>query len=155
MQRVLVCEDSAVYATALIRLLEYDGDIKVCAVCTTAAEAMAALPRVRPDLVTMDLELPDMNGLKAVEEIMSSRPLPILVLSAGSARRTASRNPRSPSASSTPSRRTISASVTRPAPWPWPSGGASASCAGPASSGTCAPGSSRDRRRPSRPAPRP
>jgi two-component system chemotaxis response regulator CheB len=80
-QRVLVCEDSAVYATALIRLLEYDGDIKVCAVCTTASEAMAALPRVQPDLVTMDLELPDMNGLKAVEEIMSSRPVPILVLS--------------------------------------------------------------------------
>jgi two-component system chemotaxis response regulator CheB len=80
-QHVLVCEDSAVYATALIRLLEYDGDIKVSAVCTTAAEAMAALPRVRPDLVTMDLELPDMNGLKAVEEIMSSQPVPILVLS--------------------------------------------------------------------------
>jgi two-component system, chemotaxis family, protein-glutamate methylesterase/glutaminase len=80
-QRVLVCEDSPVYAAALIRLLEQDGDIKVSAVCTTAAEAIAALPRVRPDLVTMDLELPDMNGLKAVEEIMSSRPLPILVLS--------------------------------------------------------------------------
>jgi two-component system chemotaxis response regulator CheB len=80
-QRVLVCEDSPVYAAALIRLLEQDGDIKVSAVCTTAAEAIAALPRVRPDLVTMDLELPDMNGLKAVEEIMGSRPLPILVLS--------------------------------------------------------------------------
>jgi two-component system, chemotaxis family, protein-glutamate methylesterase/glutaminase len=80
-QRVLVCEDSAVYATALIRLLEYDGDIKVSAVCTTASEAMAALPHVRPDLVTMDLDLPDMNGLKAVEKIMSSQPLPILVLS--------------------------------------------------------------------------
>jgi two-component system, chemotaxis family, protein-glutamate methylesterase/glutaminase len=79
--RVLVCEDSPSYAAALTRLLEYDGDIKVSAVCTTAAETMAALPRVTPDLVTMDLDLPDMNGLKAVEEIMSSRPLPILVLS--------------------------------------------------------------------------
>jgi two-component system chemotaxis response regulator CheB len=79
--RILVCEDSAVYATALIRLLEFDGDIKVSAVCTTAAEAIAALPRVRPDLVTMDLELPDMNGLTAVEDIMSSAPLPVLVLS--------------------------------------------------------------------------
>jgi two-component system, chemotaxis family, protein-glutamate methylesterase/glutaminase len=79
--RVLVCEDSAVYATALIRLLEYDGDITVSAVCTTAAEAIAALPQAQPDLVTMDLELPDMNGLKAVEDIMSSAPLPVLVLS--------------------------------------------------------------------------
>ena len=40
------------------------------------------MPRARPDLVTMDLELPGMDGLQAVEEIMSSRPVPILVLSA-------------------------------------------------------------------------
>jgi two-component system, chemotaxis family, protein-glutamate methylesterase/glutaminase len=81
-QRVLVCEGSRVYATALTRMLEYDGDITVTAVCATAAEAIAALPRSRPDLLTMDLELPGMDGLRAVEEIMSSRPLPILVLSA-------------------------------------------------------------------------
>jgi two-component system chemotaxis response regulator CheB len=81
-QRVLLCEDSRVYATALMRVLNYDGDITVAEVCTTAEETIAALPHVRPDIVIMDLELPGMDGLKAVEEIMSSRPLPILVLSA-------------------------------------------------------------------------
>jgi two-component system chemotaxis response regulator CheB len=81
-RRVLLCEDSRVYATALMRVLNYDGDITVAAVCTTAEETIAALPHVRPDIVIMDLELPGMDGLKAVEEIMSSRPLPILVLSA-------------------------------------------------------------------------
>ncbi len=80
--RMLICEDSGVYAAALRRLLEYDGDISVAAVCTTAEEAIAALPAVRPDLVTMDIELPGMDGLAAVEEIMGSAPLPILVLSA-------------------------------------------------------------------------
>jgi len=80
-RRVLVCEDSRVYSTALVRMLEYDGDIAVAAVCRTGRQAIAALPRIRPDLVTMDLELPGMDGLKAVEEIMSSQPLPILVLS--------------------------------------------------------------------------
>jgi len=79
---VLVCEDSRTYATALRRVLEYDGDIAVTAVCASAREAIAALPRLRPDLLTMDLELPGMAGLRAVEEIMSSRPMPILVLSA-------------------------------------------------------------------------
>ena len=79
--RVLVCEDSRVYAVALRRILEFDGDIEVLAVCGTAEEAIAALPRLRPDLVTMDVELPGMNGLEAVGEIMSGRPLPILVLS--------------------------------------------------------------------------
>jgi two-component system chemotaxis response regulator CheB len=80
--RVLVCEDSRAYAAALNRTLEYDGDIEVLAVCGTAEEAIAALPRVEPDLVTMDVELPGMDGLDAVGEIMSSRPVPILVLSA-------------------------------------------------------------------------
>ena len=64
-------------------MLEYDGDITVAAVYATAEEAIAALPRVQPDVMTMDIELPGMDGLAAIEEIMSSRPLPILVISAG------------------------------------------------------------------------
>jgi two-component system, chemotaxis family, protein-glutamate methylesterase/glutaminase len=79
--RVLICEDSLVYATALRRMLEYDGDITVVAVCATAEEAIAALPSVQPDLVTMDIELPSLDGLQAVGQIMGLRPLPILVLS--------------------------------------------------------------------------
>jgi len=80
--RVLVCEDSLVYATALRRMLEYDGDITVAAVCGTAEEAIAALSSVKPDLLTMDIELPHLDGLEAVEQIMSDQPLPILVISA-------------------------------------------------------------------------
>lgn len=80
-ERVLICEDSRVYAAALGRMLEYDGDIKVVEVCSTAEQAIAALPRLAPDLVTMDITLPGMDGLRAVTEIMGSWPLPILVLS--------------------------------------------------------------------------
>jgi two-component system chemotaxis response regulator CheB len=79
--RVVVCEDSRVYAEALVRMLEFDGDIAVDAVYPTAEEALADIPRVHPDLVTMDVELPGLSGLEAVGAIMSSRPLPILVLS--------------------------------------------------------------------------
>jgi two-component system, chemotaxis family, protein-glutamate methylesterase/glutaminase len=78
---VLICDDSSLYAASLRRLLECDADIEVRAVCGTAEEAIAALPHIRPDLVTMDIELPGMGGLEAVTEIMSSRPLPILILS--------------------------------------------------------------------------
>ena len=79
--RVLICEDSRTYAAALQRTLEQDGQITVAAVCGSAEEAIAALPAVQPDLVTMDIELPGMSGLLAVEQIMSREPLPILVLS--------------------------------------------------------------------------
>jgi two-component system chemotaxis response regulator CheB len=80
--RVLVCDDSREFAGALTRTLEYDGDITVAAICATADKAIAALSRIKPDLMTMDVDLPGMDGLTAIEEIMSSRPLPILVLSA-------------------------------------------------------------------------
>ena len=80
--RVLICDDSRSYLLALRRTLEYDGDIAVSAACTTAEQAMSAVPRARPDLVTMDIEPPGRPGLEAVEQIMSSRPLPILILSA-------------------------------------------------------------------------
>ena len=79
--RVLICEDSGTYATALRRTLEHDGDISVVAVCSTAEEAISALARTAPDLVTMDVALPGMGGIDAVGKIMGSQPLPILVLS--------------------------------------------------------------------------
>jgi two-component system chemotaxis response regulator CheB len=83
MLRALICGGSSGYALGLQRMLEYDGDISVVAVCASAEEAIAALPRVRPDVVTMTLELPGMDGLAAIEEIMSGRPLPILAIAVG------------------------------------------------------------------------
>jgi two-component system chemotaxis response regulator CheB len=78
---VLICEDSGIYAAALRRTLEYDGDINVISVCGSAEEALSAIRRLRPDLITMDIELPGMDGLTAVEIIMGTRPMPIIVLS--------------------------------------------------------------------------
>src|SRR5690348_10600452 len=78
---VLICEDSGTYAAALRRTLEYDGDINVVGICGSAEETISMLPRFQPDLVTMDIELPGMDGLAAVELIMGTRPVPIRVLS--------------------------------------------------------------------------
>jgi two-component system chemotaxis response regulator CheB len=79
--RVLVCEDSKTFAAALVRTLERGGEIEVVGVATSAEAAIADLSRLAPDLVTMDIELPGMSGLQAVEEIMSVRPTPILIVS--------------------------------------------------------------------------
>jgi len=79
--RVLICEDSKTFATALTRTLEHGGEIEVVGIRTSAEAAIADLSRLEPDLVTMDIELPGMSGLEAVEQIMSVRPTPILVLS--------------------------------------------------------------------------
>ena len=79
--RVLICEDSRTFAAALARTLERGGEIEVVGVATSGEAAIADLVRLAPDLVTMDLELPGMSGLEAVEEIMSARPTPILIVS--------------------------------------------------------------------------
>jgi two-component system chemotaxis response regulator CheB len=82
MTRIVVCEDSHTYAFALRRALEHGGTCSVVGVFPNAEQTLAALPALQPDLVTMDLELPGMSGLRAVEQIMSAQPVPILVLSA-------------------------------------------------------------------------
>jgi two-component system, chemotaxis family, protein-glutamate methylesterase/glutaminase len=79
--RVLICEDSRTYAAALQRVIEHDGQLDVVAVARSAEDAIAAVGRLTPDLVTMDIELPGMSGLEAVERIMGVAPVPILVLS--------------------------------------------------------------------------
>jgi len=84
--RIVVCEDSATYSRGLQEFLERDADLRVVAVCETAEDLLRSLPGARADLVTMDLELPGMDGVQATQRIMGTDPLPILVLSAHSAR---------------------------------------------------------------------
>jgi two-component system chemotaxis response regulator CheB len=79
--RILVCDDSPSYAMALSLFLEHDRDLCVVGRCATAEEALAQIPTLRPDLVTMDLELPGADGVDAVKWI-ATRAVPVLVLSA-------------------------------------------------------------------------
>jgi two-component system chemotaxis response regulator CheB len=79
---VLVCDGSATYGRALGRFLDSGDELEVVGVCSTAEEALGALPRLAPDLVTVDLELPGPGSIRAIERIMRSHPVPILVLSA-------------------------------------------------------------------------
>jgi two-component system chemotaxis response regulator CheB len=65
----------------LARVLQAEGDIEVVGTYGTAEQLLAALPNLRADLVTMDLELPGIDGIAAIRQIMRGRPLPIVVLS--------------------------------------------------------------------------
>src|SRR3954452_23429918 len=50
-------------------------------ICASGEEALRQVPAIAPDIVTMDLEMPGMGGVRAIEEIMRVRPTPILVIS--------------------------------------------------------------------------
>jgi len=85
-RRVLICEDSLAYATALSRFLEHDEEIEVVGIAPTGEQAIAEVERLEPNLLTLDMQLPRMDGLEVVKRLMGSNPLPIVILSAKVAR---------------------------------------------------------------------
>ncbi|HEY4332269.1 MAG TPA: chemotaxis-specific protein-glutamate methyltransferase CheB [Ilumatobacteraceae bacterium] len=80
--RVVVVEDSAVQRAHLVGVLEADGDIEVIGEAATAIAAITLVAELRPDVVTLDLQIPGGGGLHALEQIMGHTPTPVLVLSA-------------------------------------------------------------------------
>lgn len=80
-RRVLVCEDSRAYATALSRFLGRDEQIEVVGVVPSGEQAITGVERLKPDLLTLDMQLPGMDGLEVVKRLMADNPLPIVILS--------------------------------------------------------------------------
>lgn len=78
--RVAICDDSRAYAEGLRRFLETDRGLEVVMVASCAEDLLGELPVVRPELITMDLELPGMDGVEAIRRIMATMPIPIVVL---------------------------------------------------------------------------
>ena len=78
---VVVCDDSPVQRRFLRGAAEAEGDVVVVGEARNGREAVALVERLRPAVVLMDLDLPVMTGMEAIERIMASCPTPILVCS--------------------------------------------------------------------------
>jgi two-component system, chemotaxis family, protein-glutamate methylesterase/glutaminase len=78
--RVMVVEDSPVVQALLRHIIGADPRLDLVATLSSAEEALAALPRVKPDVISMDIRLPGMDGLEATRLIMSRQPTPIVVI---------------------------------------------------------------------------
>lgn len=77
----MVVDDSAFMRKIISDLIEEDPLFKVEATAKTGKEAVEKITTLSPDLVTMDVEMPDMNGLVALKIIMELHPLPVIMLS--------------------------------------------------------------------------
>ena len=84
--RVLVVDDSATVRGRVRDALSGDPDLDIVGEATDGHSAIELCRRIRPDVVTMDMMLPRMNGLSATEHIMAICPTPILVVSSASNR---------------------------------------------------------------------
>ncbi len=80
MIRVLVAEDSPTASALIVAMLEADPGIKVIAQAATGAEAVEMAARFAPDLITMDVQMPVLDGLQATERIMRNNPCPIIIV---------------------------------------------------------------------------
>ena len=78
---VLVVDDSAFFRRRIKEILEKNSQIKVIGFADNGKDAVEKAVSLDPDVITMDYEMPQMNGIVAVREIMGKHPTPILMFS--------------------------------------------------------------------------
>ncbi len=81
-RRILIVDDSAFFRQTLAKMLGRLAQFEVVGVAGNGVEAISAVSRVRPDMIVLDLQMPEMDGFAFLRWLMQNQPLPVLVLSA-------------------------------------------------------------------------
>jgi two-component system, NarL family, response regulator LiaR len=78
--RILMVDDHRMFLQSLRTLLEMEPGIEVVGECTRAEEALAAVTQTQPDVVLMDLNMPDVNGMELTRRILADRPSTAIII---------------------------------------------------------------------------
>ena len=79
--RVLIVDDSALMRDMLSGVLAHDPEIEVVGTASDPFAAREAIKRLNPDVLTLDVEMPGMNGISFLEKLMALRPMPVVMVS--------------------------------------------------------------------------
>lgn len=79
--RVLVVDDSSTMRQLVTRALEADPQIEVIGAARSALEARELIKQLNPDVMTLDVEMPEMDGISFLEKVMRLRPMPVVMVS--------------------------------------------------------------------------
>ena len=96
MIRVLIVDDSATMRGLIRATMQRDPDIQVVGEAADPLEARAAIKALSPDVITLDVEMPNMSGLDFLERIMRLRPMPVVMVSTLTSRGAEARTPNGP-----------------------------------------------------------
>ncbi|MDP2753646.1 MAG: chemotaxis response regulator protein-glutamate methylesterase [Nitrospirota bacterium] len=86
--KVLIVDDSAYSRQTIKKMLETDPGIEVAGISSDGIDAMAKTLKLRPDLITLDLEMPGMDGFSFLRWLMKKKPTPVIIVSSYSDSRT-------------------------------------------------------------------
>jgi two-component system chemotaxis response regulator CheB len=82
--RVLVVDDSALMRKLISQMIERDASIQVVGTALDGTFALEKIPELKPDVVTLDLDMPRMDGMETLRKLMRTNPMPVIVVSAHS-----------------------------------------------------------------------
>jgi two-component system chemotaxis response regulator CheB len=78
---VLIADDSAFMRRALTKMIESDDALTVIGSAQSGAEALSKINYLQPDVVTMDIDMPGMDGLQVLKRVMADKPRPVIIVS--------------------------------------------------------------------------
>ncbi len=79
--RVLVVDDSSFMRNAITRHIQRDARFRVIDTASNGREAIAKAEQLKPDVITMDVEMPEMNGIEALRQILAKSQVPVIMVS--------------------------------------------------------------------------
>lgn len=84
--RVLIVDDSAFMRRMIAQIIEESGEFAVAGTARNGRDGLRQIEALDPDIVTLDVDMPELDGLGALESIMRDSPRPVVMLSAGTTR---------------------------------------------------------------------